>query len=45
MVLEEYEINFMAKLWEAANRLRGKMEAAQYKHMVSLLLSIHPRWI
>jgi len=38
MALEEYEINFMDKLWEAANRLRGKMEASQYKHIVLPLI-------
>jgi type I restriction enzyme M protein len=38
MTLEEYEINFMDKLWEAANRLRGKMEASQYKRIVLPLI-------
>jgi len=38
MTLEEYELNFMDKLWEAANRLRGKMEAAQYKNVVLPLI-------
>jgi type I restriction enzyme M protein len=38
MALEEYDINFMDKLWEAANRLRGKMEASQYKHVVLPLI-------
>jgi type I restriction enzyme M protein len=33
VALEEYEINFMDKLWESAKRLRGKMEASQYKHI------------
>jgi hypothetical protein len=28
MTLEGYELDFMDKLWEAANRLRGKMEAS-----------------
>jgi type I restriction enzyme M protein len=38
MATEEYEINFMDKLWEAANRLRGKMESSQYKHIVLPLI-------
>jgi len=28
------DLNFMDKLWEAANRLRGSMDAAEYKHIV-----------
>jgi len=36
--LEEYELDFMDKLWEAANRLRGKMEASQYKYIVLPLI-------
>jgi len=32
------ELNFVDKLWEAANRLRGKMEASQYKHIVLPLI-------
>jgi len=38
MGLKEYELDFMDKLWEAANRLRGKMEAPQYKHIVLPLI-------
>ncbi|HLH45200.1 MAG TPA: type I restriction enzyme endonuclease domain-containing protein [bacterium] len=38
MVLEEYELHFMDKLWEAASRLRGKMEVSQYKHIVLPLI-------
>jgi len=38
MGLEEYELDFMDKLWEAANRLRGKMEASQYKHIALPLI-------
>ena len=38
MSLEEYELDFMDKLWEAANRLRGKMESSQYKHVVLPLI-------
>lgn len=34
----KYEMGFMDKLWEAANRLRGKMEASQYKHIVLPLI-------
>lgn len=30
----EPELNFMDKLWEAANRLRGSLDAAEYKHVV-----------
>jgi len=32
MSSREPELNFVDKLWEGANRLRGKMEASQYKH-------------
>ena len=28
------DLDFMDKLWEAANRLRGSMDAAEYKHVV-----------
>jgi len=28
------ELNFVDKLWEAANRLRGSIDAAEYKHVV-----------
>ena len=38
MISEEYELNFMDKLWEAANRLRGKVEVSQYKHIVLPLI-------
>jgi type I restriction enzyme M protein len=38
VTIEEYELNFMKELWEAANRLRGKMEASQYKHIVLPLI-------
>jgi len=27
-------VGFEAQLWEAANRLRGSMDAAEYKHVV-----------
>ncbi|RLI99117.1 MAG: SAM-dependent DNA methyltransferase [Candidatus Aenigmatarchaeota archaeon] len=38
MGYEEFELNFMDKLWEAANRLRGKVEVSQYKHIVLPLI-------
>lgn len=34
MSSEKPELNFMDKLWEAANRLRGSIDAAEYKHVV-----------
>jgi len=34
MGYEEFELNFMDKLRDAANRLRGKVEVSQYKHTV-----------
>mgnify|MGYP001025889408 CR=1 FL=1 len=38
MSSEKPELDFVDKLWEAANRLRGKMEASQYKHIVLPLI-------
>ncbi len=35
---EKLDLGFADKLWEAANRLRGKMEASQYKHIVLPLI-------
>jgi len=38
MAPDEYELDFMNELWEAANRLRGKIEASRYKDIVLPLI-------
>ncbi|MEM5805253.1 MAG: class I SAM-dependent DNA methyltransferase [Candidatus Aenigmatarchaeota archaeon] len=35
---EKNDLNFVGSLWEAANRLRGTVEASQYKHYVLPLI-------
>lgn len=38
MSSNEPELNFVGKLWEGANKLRGKTEASQYKNIVLPLI-------
>ena len=35
-------LGFEAKLWEAANKLRGHLDAADYKHVVLGLIFLMP---
>jgi len=37
------ELNFEAKLWQAADKMRNNMDAAEYKHVVLGLIFLVAR--